>query len=157
MQKQSATPLLKSRLLIVSCSKRKKTTHPDTLVKACDLYDGVFYRTIKKWLEQYRDDRLEILIISTKYGLIKWDEYIYPYDLRMNKSVATSLIPKISDGLYAYSSATISDIYVELGRDYLDCIPDLSHYFKGTSISYSSGKIGYRLHNIISWLNSGIQ
>jgi len=142
-----------NRLLIIACSKRKIAINADKMVEAKELYDGVVYRSINKWIRDNPDNKLKILILSANYGLIRWDEYVHPYNMRMNKNIAKQVKLQVSQALSLHSSTTISDIYVELGQDYINCLPDLSCYYPKASISYGSGRIGHRLHNLIAWLN----
>jgi len=59
-------------LLIIPCSKRK-TAPPRVKVSAINLYDGPFYRIIRKaFRESGKPDNLDIMILSAKYGLIDY-------------------------------------------------------------------------------------
>lgn len=145
------------RLLIIACSKRKKENNPKSELQANELYDGVIYRLIKKWKRQNPKNNMIILIISAKYGLITWNEIISPYDLRMNSSISELIKPQIQKNLVYSNLSTVKDVYIELGKDYINSIPYMSKFFPNAKITYGKGRIGERLHNLALWLNEGIR
>ena len=66
-------------LLIISCSSRKINTLGS--MPAFERYDGQSYRIICKAIrEGCFPTNLDILIISAKFGLLRWDEEIEDYD-----------------------------------------------------------------------------
>jgi len=78
----------KKYLLILPCSKRKK---PVSKAQALELYDGPFYRVVRKAKPQ----NLDILILSAKYGLISSNESISYYDQMMTAERAEELASEI--------------------------------------------------------------
>lgn len=61
----------KKYLLILSCSKTKKNIDR---TPAIELYDGMYYKVLKK--NYPTNANLDILILSAKYGLIESNELI---------------------------------------------------------------------------------
>src|SRR5438445_10199224 len=82
-----------NRLLIISCSQRKK---PDAgLLPAIDRYDGPAFRVLRKFLGEAPADPPVVLILSAKYGLIEAAQPIPEYDCRMSAALATQLRPRV--------------------------------------------------------------
>ena len=73
-------------LLIVTCSQRKR---PDPgLLPAIERYDGVHFRVLRKARQEgHWPANLDVLIVSTKYGLLDLDTAIENYDLRMTCTI----------------------------------------------------------------------
>lgn len=81
-------------LLIVGCSQRKRSD--PGLLPAIERYDGVNFRVLRKAKrEGYWPANLDVLILSTKYGLIKPETPIEDYDLRMTRGQALKLQSEI--------------------------------------------------------------
>ena len=81
--KHEIFPLIqKKRLLILSCTQKKR----DTKGPSIEVYDGPSFRVVRKYLEL--NDRLDIRIISAKYGLINKGYEIRYYDERINEEKA---------------------------------------------------------------------
>lgn len=92
---------MKKSLLIISCSGAKDKA-PRTL-PALIRYKGPFYPTLHKAIrEGYLPEKLDILIISAKYGLLKSDDPIEYYDQKMDATRANELRPRIQAELTAF-------------------------------------------------------
>jgi hypothetical protein len=139
-------------LLIISCSKRKRRVNHGLKVPAGELYDGPVYRVIRNLKRKQPYVNLNILIVSAKYGLVQWDEPIELYDLRMSSSIAEQLKPQILNKLQLMPLTGKMNVYIEVGKDYRAALPDLSCLWPQAHITYGQGKIGYRLHDLLSWL-----
>ncbi len=139
-------------LLIVACSQRKC---PDPgLLPAIERYDGGSYRLLRKSRrEGYWPERLDMLILSTKYGLIDASTPIANYDQRMNRDRAGELKNQTVQALQSYAGQnTYCEVYVDLGQDYYPAIGDLQDIFDGSLITYAEGRIGERLKRLKQWL-----
>ena len=134
------------KLLIVSCSKRKKNLQQGP---AIEIYDGPYYKILRK-----SDlSNIDVKIISAKYGLIDSHFLISPYEQIMTTEVAKALIPSVSKGiLEALSSGKYSDVLVELGKDYLYTVKVNWDKFPEKRITIDRNPIGIRLHNLKKWL-----
>ena len=143
-------------LLLLACSQRKYTE--PALLPALERYDGGNYRLLRKaQREGYFPNNLDVLILSAKYGLIMSTSCIPYYDQRMNQQQAATLKPQVMETLQTIGTQkAYKEIYVELGRDYMEAIDDLAKIFPEATIIYAQGRIGMRLANLKRWL-MGIQ
>jgi len=68
------------RLLILSCSRKKKTTYQS--LPALERYDGPSFRVVRKFINECPAEArsLDIRILSAKFGLIRADQPIAWYD-----------------------------------------------------------------------------
>src|SRR5690242_19808152 len=82
-----------SRLLILSCSQRKRVTQ-DTL-PAIKRYDGPAFRVLRRYLQCKSLDTPEIRILSAEYGLISQEQPITCYDRKMTAQRAEELRPRV--------------------------------------------------------------
>lgn len=131
---------MKKDLIIISCSGRKKEV--EGKVKAWDLYDGIFYRMLKKNKVDF--DKFDIIIISAKYGLILPETEIEYYDQKMDKKRAEELNFSVSASLMKYlqNSIVYDKIYICLGKHYMSAIRYVLPNFEYEKIT---GAIGVKL------------
>lgn len=139
-------------LIIVSCSKKKEKWKKN--VPAIELYDGPVFKILRKFLTWNKLDRLDILIISAKYGVLKHTDKINYYDELMDKSKAEVMRPqiinKISDFLRVNS---YKEIFINLGKNYLVSIDGIENLVDSScKIIYAKGRIGKRLKQTKKWL-----
>ena len=74
-------------LLIIACSQRKRSEL--NLLPAIGRYDGVYFRLLRKARrEGYWPENLDMLILSSKYGLIDLSTPIAYYEQRMTRTRA---------------------------------------------------------------------
>jgi cytoplasmic iron level regulating protein YaaA (DUF328/UPF0246 family) len=140
-------------LLIQSCSATKESV--DTPVPALDLYDGYFFRIIKKALrtDQFQSG-LDITIISAKHGIVEPDDEIGYYDRRMDTDRANELNNEVVNAIAKNVTENKYDkVWINLGKDYLPAIDGLEaavdvpvDYIEGTGI----GMKGKQLKNLVS-------
>lgn len=134
-------------LLILSCSKTKKRLYN---VNALDLYDGPFYKMIKK----YDMTNIDVLIISAKYGLIKSTDRISYYNQIMTKEQANLLSKDISITFkHILNNNKYAEIFINLGKNYLISIENSKHLFNNNKIIFGEGEIGRKLHQQKEWIN----
>src|SRR5260221_14613918 len=77
-------------MLIIACSQRK-CLEPG-LLPALERYDGGSYRLLRKAKrEGYLPEKLDVLILSAKYGLITASTSIATYEQRMTLERAKEL------------------------------------------------------------------
>ena len=129
----------KSRLLIISCSK-KKTNHPQ---RAVEVYNGPSYYVLRKYLKNTKD--IDVKIISAKYGLIDGNDKIAPYEYKMNKQDAL-----IYKKIYRLEIEKLASSYTDVqfcgSKLYGSIIGD------NCNIGKANGKIGQQLHQLKTWL-----
>lgn len=140
-------------LLIVACSQRKDRT-PGVL-PALERYDGVSFRILRKaQREGYWPEKLDVLIVSAKYGLLDADTPIAHYDVRMTREQALHLRPAVMSALaQRLTSRTYREVFLNMGKIYhmtLDgwdvCLsPDIT-------VVYTRGGLGQKASQMRTWL-----
>lgn len=130
----------KKRLLIMSCSKSKKTDKG----KAINVYDGPAYKIIRNYNRRYRD--VDIKIISAKYALIDKNDRIEPYDYKMD-GVTSEVYRRVLNKNLKSLIENYDDIFVFGGKLYQNVMP------QDATFRHSDGKIGKQLHQLNRWLN----
>lgn len=132
-------------LLILPCSKVKK---PLTEVQAIELYDGPFYKVLKK---NYPDN-LDVFILSAKYGLISSDEIISYYDQIMTLNRAEELGCEIKVRLEnTVKEKYYDEIFISLGRTYMYALNKSISFLDDYNVYWGFGQIGERLHQLKEW------
>ncbi len=135
----------KKRLLIISCSERKKKGEGH----AIDVYDGLAFRVLRKYLSETgktENSILDVKIISAKYGLIDKDEWIKYYDEKMTPEKAIMYKKKYQEEIRTLI-ATYNDVLFFGGSVYQLVIDD-------KSIKRTNGRIGQQLSQLKHWLYS---
>lgn len=110
----------KKILVITSCSAKKKKES----MKAIDLYDGDFFRKVKKFVKLHNFD---LRIISAKYGLLSPDDEIPPYNEKIKNSddiviLQKKVFPKLRNIINKYDK-----ILILMGEDYKNIIKPISN------------------------------
>src|SRR5579875_42651 len=143
---------LSQYLLLIACSQRKLSI--SGLLPALERYDGGHYRLLRKACrEGYWTENLEVFILSAKYGLIRSSTPIENYERRMDQKRAEELRSQTLQTLRDIAQQnTYSEVYVELGQDYLPAVGNLSEIFKDSMVIYGSGRIGERLASLKQWI-----
>lgn len=72
-------------VVLIACSSRKLNWK----ARAEDLYQGTLFRASLAWARSQAPDT--ILVLSAKYGLVRLDEVIEPYDLTLNELPAAEV------------------------------------------------------------------
>jgi hypothetical protein len=139
-------------LLIVSCSQRKRADAG--LLPAIERYDGGNYRLLRKAKrEGYWPERLDVLILSAKYGLIEASTPIANYDQRMNHERAIELHTQTLQTLQTYARQnTYHEVYVDLGQDYTFAVEGIEELFNNSLVRNAKGRIGKRLAQLRTWI-----
>jgi cytoplasmic iron level regulating protein YaaA (DUF328/UPF0246 family) len=142
-----------SSLLIQSCSATKQDVEKP--VQALDLYDGYFFRIIKKAVRAGRfQPGLDIMIISAKHGIVEPEDEIRYYDQRMDTERAEELNDAVVDTVAEkVAEEGHKKVWVNLGKDYLPAVDGLESavevpvdYIEGRGI----GMKGKRLKHLVS-------
>lgn len=139
-------------LVIQACSGRK---HNLQNLPAFEIYDGVAYRVIKKTFREnpILQQKVKILILSAKYGLITSETIISVYEQRIDKKRAESLKMQIKTTWDEFSfGKNFENIFVNVGRDYL---PALSLIQFPKSTIFAKGGIGFRNQQLKNYLKKG--
>ena len=99
-------------LLIISCSKCKIKT--SGVIPAYKRYHGsktggIYPKLHKAIKDGYFPKNLDILIISAKYGLLRWDEPIEWYNQKMDEKRVNELRPGIQKKLKVFLNGKYYD------------------------------------------------
>lgn len=146
-----------SRLLILSCSQRKRA---DTgLLPAIERYDGPPYRVLRRYLRQRPDAPPRTYILSAEFGLIPSDYPIPEYDRIMTRARAEELQPAVAETLRRIfdgcETAPLSpnSVLLCLGKDYRKALtgaPDeLANLLPARFVEGGQGK---KLTQLRDWL-----
>lgn len=140
------------RLLILSCSRRKLPN--SGLMPAIERYDGGSFRVLRKArMEGYFPERLDVLILSSQYGLIDADTPIANYERLMNRARAIEIKTQVLESLRFHAQRNrYHEIYVDLSLNYGQVIDNLSEIIICRSVEHAHGRIGERLAQLKRWL-----
>ena len=143
----------KRRLLIVSCSARKRQVSNPT--PAWELYNGVIFRTLKRLKREgmFPED-VDLLILSALYGIITPNELIKSYDLKMTREIAIRLAPKNVTKLRTIMGRNnYQSVFINVGKTYLLALQPLEGWVPPeTQVFIAEGKIGQKLNQMKKWL-----
>lgn len=139
----------KDNLLIISCSQRK-TSIPNP-APAKDIYDGPFYRILRK-TDKNLMDNLHVMIISAKYGIISLYDPIEKYDNKMTRKKAKELNEPLKKELSKFiDEREFKDILISLGKDYRLAIGGSELKIQAKE---AEGKIGQKLSQTKNWIEN---
>lgn len=123
---------------------------------AIDLYDGPYYRIIKKLRrEELFPSNLDVFILSAKYGIIPETHQISTYDQKMSEARAKELNEDNLQTLNTILSKNYSSLLVNLGKVYMKSIAGYEQFVpKDTKIILAQGEIGERMSFMKNWILS---
>ncbi|MDV7351108.1 peroxide stress protein YaaA [Halorubrum distributum] len=129
-------------LLVQSCSATKNQVTEPT--RALDVYDGYFFRIIKKAKrEEAFNSDIDICILSAEYGLIDAEDTITTYDRRMTTSRAEELREEVTGAISKrIEEARYDEVVLNLGKEYLEAVDDLSDRYDVNISTVQGGGIG---------------
>ena len=142
-----------NRLLIISCSQRKK---PDAgLLPAIDRYDGPAFRVLRKFLGEAPADPPIVLVLSAKYGLIEAAQTVPDYDCRMSSALATQLHPRVLEaGMRVLGLDHWQEVGFCVGKQYRAALDGLLEFVPGGArVDFIGGGLGRRLTALRGWLH----
>jgi hypothetical protein len=145
---------MKKYLLIISCSKTK---HKLNRIIAIDLYNGMYYKVLRKNFNlKDTNNNLDILILSGKYGLINSNDIIDYYDEVMTpkraKELQNQVITKLKQEL---KNNNYDEIFITMGKTYELALGDEGkEILKKQGAIIGNGMIGERLSQLKNWLIS---
>jgi hypothetical protein len=140
-------------LLLIGCSRRK--TMGLRRGRAWDVYDGPLFQVLKKALRGRAgwDAVVSVLIVSAKHGVIRADRVIATYDERLTALAAREQAERFGRQLrMLIAGRRFRAVQVNLGRHYLEALPDLDRLFTQTPVDRASGGIGVRNAQTRRWL-----
>lgn len=141
-------------LLVISCSKRKIPCSLVEKIRALDLYDGPFYRIIRKaFRDRGRPKNLDILILSAKYGLISSEKKITNYDKLMTTEIACKISRQVYRKLESiFWDYEYTEIMINLGKKYTLALEYSKRVLTNQNLRYGNGGIGDRNRQLKDWL-----
>lgn len=138
-------------LLVQGCSKSKNETKEP--LPAFELYDGYYYKIIKKSIreEAFRSD-LDLCILSAEYGLVDPDTCLSTYERRMTATradelrdeVREELRAKVREGPYEHVLLNLGSVYERAVRGF-----DAGLDIQTTYLSGSLGERGRELKQFV--------
>lgn len=127
-------------LLVQGCSDRKH----DGSAEAFALYDGYYYRILKKARrEDAFDQSIDILILSAEYGLLRPDIVIEEYNREMSSERASVFREQGLPADLAYLAGEYDRVVVNLGATYRKAIDGFEDDVT-VPVTYLSGQLGER-------------
>jgi hypothetical protein len=138
------------RLLLISCSKRKRAGY--TLMPAIDRYDGPAFFVLRRYLRETDDPQLRIYILSAEFGIISARESIPDYDRLMTYSRARELREQTTRSLRSILKKNpCTELFICAGAVYEEAI-DIP-CLKGTvSVKIAARGQGPKLSSLHGWL-----
>ena len=141
------------RLLILSCSQRKRTSHE--FLPAIERYNGPLFQVLRRFLReaphQARD--LDIFILSAAYGLIPKDFPTPLYDQKMNTARAIELQPQVSSLLSDLLRSNHASILFVVGKTYHIALGNTSSLVPiQAELRTAEGPIGKKQAYLKRWL-----
>ena len=110
------------RLLILSCSKRKRFSQ--ALLPAIERYDGPAFLVLRRFLREgpHGSRLLDVYILSAAKGLIPSNCLIEFYDRKMSASRAVELQPKVLNEFARIIQNDYASLCLAMGRTYLTAL-----------------------------------
>jgi len=150
--------LVKKRLIIVSASSRLKR-EPKEPIPAIDRFDGIYFRTLRKYIRMGKLRNTDVLILSEKYGLISSREKIQYQQPHMGKYGSLSLNQEAANNLRSRNLQRLKkivnqyeEVYVNVGKGYRKLINGFENFATGTII-YASGRgLGPKARHMKEWI-----
>ena len=135
-------------LLILGCSATKRPNTDEAL--ALHLYDGPLYRVLRGWMARTPDwrERLDVTILSARYGLLAAETPIQAYNQRITLGRALRLRRDIAVDLRACWRGPYTGVYISLGARYREALP----YALPWPARFAEGGIGTRQAELKAWL-----
>lgn len=138
-------------LLILSCSKSKRGNQDG--LTALDRYDGPMFRVLRRFM-QFHPSKLEVLVLSAKFGLIQGTSIIPDYDQKMTKLRAQELNSAILEILKAeFEQRNYQRILIAVTENYLPALNGYEVLTPSTAqVILANGTIGRKLSILHQWL-----
>lgn len=136
------------RLLVLACSQRKRSNSEP--IQALDRYDGPAFRIVRRYLAVRDDQQLDLRILSAKYGLIRPEQPIHNYDLKMTAGKASEAIGIVlPETRRLLGSGCYGDVLFYGGRTYRAAVLPA---IESGELPATSGSLGRQLSQLRTWL-----
>jgi cytoplasmic iron level regulating protein YaaA (DUF328/UPF0246 family) len=138
------------RLLLISCSKRKRADYE--LMPAIDRYDGPAFYVLRRYLRETDDCQLRTYILSAEFGIISVRKRIPDYDRLMTHSRARELREQTTRSLRSILQKTrCTELFICAGAVYENAI-DVPYLKQTVSVKVAARGQGPKLSSLHSWL-----
>lgn len=147
----------KRRLLILACSRRKKTT--PVPLPAVKRYDGPLFFVLRRFIREcpLQADLLDVYVLSARYGLIPGDFPTPTYDLMMTPMRALDLQEKVKRDFADIPHNRYDSVCLVLGKNYLKAFESAMDMVSGDAeTSFARGTIGKQSGHLKGWLRGEI-
>ena len=141
-------------LLIISCSGTKRDTPGRR--PAYERYNGRVYQTIHKAIREgyFPVGHLDILIISAKFGLLKWDDEIENYNQEMTTEQADKLRREVQEDLSSYlKDKDYEEVFISMGAKYRLTLEGFD-WGQHSNINFAKGIIGQQQSQVRAWIKA---
>ena len=140
-------------LIILGCSRRKRRT--SRLLPAIDRYDGPTFRVLRRCIADQPELLLGTYILSARFGLVRGDYQLPPYDRSARSGWSSSAAAQISLRLgRAFAARNPRRVFVCVGRRYGSILEEpLRRMIGATPLTVAEGGIGARASRLRYWLN----
>ncbi len=143
----------KRRLLILSCSQRKRASHKP--LPAIDRYNGPLFLVLRRFLREcpHQARLLDVYILSAAYGLIPGDFPIAWYDRKINTSRVVELQSQVNTTFSDLPRDNYASICFVLGKTYLKAFEGLQDLVLAhTEPIVAYGPMGKKQTQLKKWL-----
>lgn len=143
----------KRRLLILSCSQRKRASHEP--LPAIERYNGPLFFVLRRFLRECpRQARLlDVYILSAAYGLIPGDFPTAWYDQKLNTSRVVELESQVNTTFLGILRDNYVSICFVLGKTYLRVFESLQQLVPAyTQPIVVYGPMGIKQTRLKKWL-----
>ena len=143
----------KRRLLILSCSQRKHTSHE--LLPAIERYNGPLFFVLRRFLRECpcQAMQLDVYILSAAYGLIPGDFPIKWYDRKINSSRVVELQSQVNTTFSDIQRDNYASMCFVLGKTYLKAFKGVQNLVPThTEPIVVYGPMGKRQVQLKKWL-----
>ena len=142
------------RLLILSCSRKKKAGIK--LMPAIERYDGPAFQVLRKFIVECPTEfhKLDIYIISAKFGMIPANQPIPWYDMQMGAHRAMDLNPIVSEEMkLLLMRRKYQKLMINVGKNYLFALAGCDPLWEDDlEVTYAAGSSGRRQSILRDWL-----
>lgn len=147
---------MSSRLLILSCSRRKRADQD--LLPAIDRYNGPQFQVLRKFGREHPAEAqaIDVYILSAKFGLIPGNKPIPNYDYKMTQERAGELHHQVLSSLeQCFKESHHEECFIGLGKTYLQAIAGYEQVVPPElRLFVSQGSLGRRQAELHDWLYS---
>lgn len=134
-------------LLILGCSQKKKP-QPG---RAIDVYDGPLFRTVRRRISESHKP-IDIVIVSSRHGIIPQDEQIEPYDDKLPRGDNPEFARKVAAQLSKVLPPAVNSVLILAPRHYIATLPIEIIRLRCSNFEMFSGRMGRCQAKLLQWL-----